>query len=226
MSEKTFVLDTNVLLHDANALYAFGPHKVIIPIDVIEELDKFKKENTDIGRNARQVIRELDHLREAGELGLAADNGQREGHGSSVRRTRSHGPISIDMKTVCLLEAGLQADKPDNRILSIAWRRKNEGDEVVLVSKDMNQRIKASALEIPAEDFENQKVNIDELYSGWRELTVESPTLSTFFDAGKVAVKLEQGEPELRPNEFLLLRDLSDRKHTALGRAGKDLGSA
>src|SRR4051812_17264159 len=110
MSEKYFVLDTNVLLHDARAIFYFGDNWVVIPIEVLEELDKFKTTNDELGRNAREVVRTLDRLREGGNLG----------EGVSIPRSGGH--LRVDLKPAKIHDFGLDKDIPDNRILGVAWR--------------------------------------------------------------------------------------------------------
>lgn len=202
---KSFVLDTNVLLHNAQALFSFADNEVVIPIDVLEELDHFKTENTDVGRNARATARELDRLRSKGNL---AQGVQVEQTGGSVR---------IDMKSEVCPDTGLREDTADNRILSVAGRLKNEGRTVIFVSKDINARIKADALGIKAMDFEKQKVNFDELYAGWRTVKVPGTGVDAFYSNRQIALP----DGDYHPNEFVLLTDETDEKHTALGRVSK-----
>ena len=199
---KSFVLDTNVLLHNANALFSFGDNEVVIPIDVLEELDKFKTENTDLGRNARAASRELDRLRAHGSLV------------KGVHVEQTDGSIRIDMKSELRRDAGLRVDKADNRILSVACRLKDDGRTVIFVSKDINARIKADALGVKAMDFEKQKVNFDEFYRGWRSVTVPGSDVDRFYKDGEIPLP----DGDFYPNEFLLLTDESDEKHTAIAR--------
>src|SRR2546421_7817101 len=151
---KTFVLDTNVLLHAREAPRGFGGNRIVIPIDVLEELDKFKGQNDELGRNAREVIRILDRARAAGgKLGVG------------VPINEKGGTLRVDLKPICLIEAGLERDTPDNRILSTAYKLWKEKETVVFVSKDVNVRIKADALGIKAEDYETDKITtVEEMY--------------------------------------------------------------
>jgi PhoH-like ATPase len=198
---KHFVLDTNVLLHDASAMLAFGDNVVVIPITVIEELDKFKGQNDELGRNAREVVRTLDRLRQQGSLGQGVDlNG-------------SGGTLVVDVEPVPPADMGLPSDVPDHRILATAWRLKIEKQPVIFVSKDINLRIKSDALGIPTMNFEQEQVNIDHLFTGWRELSVSEQTFETFSEEGEVEIK-----PELKPNEMVLLRNELRPKQTLLGR--------
>src|SRR6266480_5818924 len=155
---KFFVLDTNVLLHNPNALFMFKDNEVIIPFDVIEELDKFKTNTDDLGRNARTVIRHLDHLRTLGNLSQGVD----------VKETG--GRIRVILEEDQKLCPGLTANTPDNRIICTAYALKQEGKRVVFISKDINARIKSDTMGITTQDFEAQKVDFERLFTGWREL--------------------------------------------------------
>ena len=207
---KAFVLDTNVLLHNAQALFSFADNEVVIPIDVLEELDRFKTENTDLGRNAREAARELDRLRAGGSLVEGVPIGE------------TGGIIRIDMKSELSRESGLREDTRDNRILSVASRLKDAGRKVVFVSKDINGRIKADALGVKAMDYEKQKVNFDEFYKGWRSLRIKGTDVDAFYNNRKLP--LPPGD--YHPNEFLLLVDEADEKHTAVARYSAKAGGA
>ncbi len=200
--KKAFVLDTNVLLHNAQALTVFADNEVVIPIDVLEELDHFKEEPTDRGRNAREVSRQLDRLRAKGALA------------EGVVVNEKGGIVRVEMKSELCRETGLREDTADNRILSTACRIHLAGRPVVFVSKDINGRIKADALGVKAMDFEKEKVNFDEFYRGWRTLRVAGAGVDEFYKTGKLALPQEH----CHPNEFLLLADEGDEKHTALAR--------
>jgi len=203
--EKYFVLDTNVLLHDARSLFSFGRNWVVIPIEVLEELDKFKTLNDELGRNAREVVRTLDRLRQGGNLG------------QGVEIPESGGRLQVDLKPAKITEFGLDKDIPDNRILGVAWRLEKERRQVIFVSKDINLRLKCDALGVTAMDYEKEKVNLERLYMGWRELRVPGDAIDEFSEKGSLAV-----EVELFPNEFALLRDEQRPKHTVLARRARD----
>ncbi len=198
---KHFVLDTNVLLHDASSLMAFGDNVVVIPITVIEELDKFKGHNDELGRNAREVVRTLDRLRQRGSLGRG------------VPLNDSGGELIVDVEPPLMADMGLPADVPDHRILATAWRLKTERLPVIFVSKDINLRIKSDALGIPTMNFEKEQVNIDRLYTGWREVVVDPAALERFAEAQRLEI-----EPALYPNELVLLRNAERPKQTLLAR--------
>jgi PhoH-like ATPase len=203
---KTFVVDTNVLLHNPNALFLFAENEVIIPFDVIEELDKFKSGTDDLGRNARSAIRHLDQLRQQGNL---ADGVPIPQTGGSVRVV-----LEEDQK----LCPGLTANTPDNRIICCALTLKQDGRHVVFISKDINARIKGDAMGLIAEDFEAQKVDFDHLYTGWREVKVTGKTIDRLFADKALTPSSLELTSELFANEFVLLRDESDEAHTALTR--------
>ncbi|MGQ3051224.1 MAG: PhoH family protein [Roseateles sp.] len=171
---KLFVLDTNVLMHDPMSLFRFEEHDIFLPMITLEELDGHKKGMTEVARNVRQVSRELDQL--AADLksssveemakGLPlAGTGHREAEGKLFFQTEL-----IDAP----LPQGLPQGKADNQILGVvqALKERHTGREVVLVSKDINMRIKARALGLPAEDYRNDKTleDSDLLYTGVQAL--------------------------------------------------------
>jgi PhoH-like ATPase len=203
MSNKTFVLDTNVLLHDHTCIESFADNTVVLPMPVIEELDKFKKETNELGRNARGVIRRLDALREHGRLGdgVKMDNG---------------GILKIIVGSRPVGDSGLEEEIPDNKIIRVAYWLHKQGERVYFVSKDINARIKADALGIEVMDFEKQKINFDELFSGYREVTVKPEVIDAFYANRSVEIP----DLDLLPNEFVNLISEGTEHLTALGRAG------
>jgi PhoH-like ATPase len=203
---KTFVLDTNVLLHSAQSIESFKDNEVVLPMCVIEELDKFKKHQDELGRNARQVIRKLDELRAQGSLceGVSLDNANGETGAGLLRIVTGKGEIlSLDMEI------------PDNRILRVAYQLHQDNPDVILITKDINLRLKADALGMAVMDFERQKVNFDELYNGCRELEVSSEVIDNLYH-DRV---LEIPDSHFYANEFVLLRDEANPKHSALASA-------
>ncbi len=214
---KHFVLDTNVLLHNPASLYMFADNHVIIPFTVLEELDKFKKVNDDTGRNCREVIRQLDDLREKGKL---AEGVQWNGHGGTVCVS-----FASDDRP-----AALREDAPDNRIISVAWKMQQDGERVILISKDINVRIKSDALGIPTEDFEAQKVDSDRLYRGYEELSVPGELIDQLYEEKQIEYEAVEphliqegsdGEPreiDLLPNQFAKLTNALDDSHSGLAR--------
>ncbi|MGN6666981.1 MAG: PIN domain-containing protein, partial [Trinickia sp.] len=166
---KLFVLDTNVLMHDPTSLFRFEEHDVYLPMMTLEELDNHKKGMSEVARNARQVSRTLDSLvANAGQIsdGLPlAGLGSREALGRLYFQTKLAAIEPVE---------GLPQGKADNQILGVvrALQRDREDRQVVLVSKDINMRIKAHALGLPAEDYFNDQVleDSDLLFSGVRPL--------------------------------------------------------
>lgn len=200
--EKFFVLDTNVLLHDPNALFSFADNAVVIPIDVLEELDRFKNENTELGRNARAAIRSLDQLRRSGNL-----------H-DGVRVEKTGGRVIVDFQSAPAEEFPLSHEVADNKILGVAYRLQREGQRVIFISKDINARVKADALGIKAMDFEKEKVDIETLYPGWREVRVSREEI----DSLTKRVKTLKLDCPTFPNEFVVLRAKEDEHKTLLVR--------
>ncbi|MFH1395167.1 MAG: PhoH family protein [Candidatus Omnitrophota bacterium] len=206
---KTFVLDTNVILHNPNSLVSFADNIVLLPIEVLEELDRFKRNHDEKGRNARIAIRMLDSFREKGTPGegFPLDNG---------------GVLKISVgddrdKNVTL---GLSESLVDNKILLAAYARKEKGETVIFVSKDINARIKADALGLTSVDFEKQKVDFERLYSGCRVLEVSDKEIDTFYKKKEHPVKKEN----FYANEFAVLIDKNEPKHTAIARYKEDFG--
>lgn len=208
-SEKTFVLDTNVLLYDPNALHVFDEHQVIIPITVIEEIDRFKKDLNETGRNARHVSRRLDALRREGSLnkGVPLESGgtlRVMMPASNRSLPSSFGPRSNDNM---ILETVLTAADHAGR------------SKVVLVTRDTNMRIKADALGIQAEDYEHAHITVDENYTGTGELDVEAERIAAVYRDGAAPLSADQAKDEgLYPNQFLVLRNEENHSQTALVR--------
>jgi PhoH-like ATPase len=207
---KNYVLDTNVLLHDPDALLNFQDNNVLLPIEVIEEIDKFKRETTERGQNARAVSRLLDKLRAKGSLG----EGVTLENGGTLRIIFSHGPAKRGR--------GREAVEPangsvDNRILSLALevRRGEPKTPTILVTKDINLRLKSDAWGLPAEDYETDRVNLKDLYTGMFELTLPAAKLGEFRTNGELA--LPPG-PRRHPNEYCTLIGDVEPKRTLLGR--------
>ncbi|MGZ3242031.1 MAG: PhoH family protein, partial [Burkholderiaceae bacterium] len=168
---KLFVLDTNVLMHDPTSLFRFEEHDVYLPMVTLEELDNHKKGMTEVARNARQISRSLDAL-----VSGIADNAIEEGIllsklGNKDAKGRLYFQTTIQNAA---LPEGLPIGKADNQILGVvrALESQHPGRPVVLVSKDINMRIKARAMGLPAEDYFNDHVleDTDLLYSGILQL--------------------------------------------------------
>ncbi|MFK7929869.1 MAG: PhoH family protein, partial [Myxococcota bacterium] len=188
---RIFVLDTNVLLFDPGSLYVFHEHDVVIPMTVIEEIDKFKKDLNETGRNARTVSRYLDGMRGKGSLkeGIALDDG------GTVRVD-----FAMDRPAV---PVAWGANTNDNLILQCAWLLSKESDRpVTLVTRDTNMRLKCDALGITAEDYEHSQIDVDEQYTGMAERTVPAAYIDALYQQGTAPVA-EVGE--FHPQQFVVL---------------------
>jgi PhoH-like ATPase len=208
---KHFVLDTNILIHDPGALFQFGENEVVVPIFVLEEVDQFKKEASERGRNARELARMLDRLRsEGGHLaeGAVLPNGGR------LRVATAERTVPRTLR---------ESQVADYLILMVAVdvRNAHPSDPTIFVTKDVNLRIRADSLGLTAMDFEaEQRVSLEELYSGMTEIPVSGVEVDTFFSQGT----LELSRADLLPNQYVLLRDVDSHSHSALGRFDKAQG--
>jgi PhoH-like ATPase len=201
MTTKNYVLDTNVLLHDPGAMYAFADNNVVIPIFVIEEIDNFKKDLSELGRNARQVARQLDSHRINGGLGHAVP--LETGGTVRVALGKKGALAAYDTKRMdqWILETALEVNELDPRTPTI------------LVTKDVNMRIRGDALGLSTVDYEPEHISLDELYPGATEIAITGELIDQFYKDGSVPV-----EEDLSANEYVLLRDVENGGHTALGR--------
>src|SRR5437773_3247224 len=204
---KNFVLDTNVLLHDPHALFHFADNVVVIPIWVLEEIDQFKKELSERGRNAREVARTLDRFRSDG---VHLSDGVALPSGGNIR-------VALGGRE---LPGALRASQViDNKILAVALEERDAHPDMpaIMVTKDVNLRIRADALGLTAEDYDPEQIQIEELYNAQGEVLVAARDVDEFYTQGQLAP-----QPDWKngffPNQFLLLRDRDNPSHTALGR--------
>lgn len=216
---KFYVLDTNVLLHSPNSIFAFNEHTIIIPEVVVEELDRFKKEATERGANSRHVSRIIDKLRLEGNL-LAG-----------VKLNKAGGTLRLESNhRGTEMPPHWDRDKADNRILQVCKGLMESGHQTILVSRDTNMRVKAAILKIQAEDFRNDKVaKIDQQYTGRAIVYTSSDIINRFHkdDTNWIAPENLYFYDEsaglltsvtLVTNQFLLIRSTDNDRHTALGR--------
>ncbi len=206
--QKTFVLDTNVLIHDSDAMFSFADNKVIIPMSVIEEMDKVKKYRDDVGYNARRAARNLDTLRKKGNLfaGVEINEG---------------GILKIMPEKVSgEWPPGLDRNKKDNLIIKVAYDLLETEERVIFVSKDLNARIKADVLGIEAQDYEKQKVRIGAFVKGWIELDLEPGLVDKFYKEKKLELnEIEiKDEMNIYPNCYFLLKDSANEHKSAIGK--------
>ncbi len=216
---KTFVLDTNVLLHDPQALNRFEDNQVVIPIEVVEEIDRFKRDPSEKGRNARQVSRLLDQLREKGNL---ADGVPIDGASGGTLKV-----VFCRSETLRQLPPELKAGNGDNNILAVALEQRLQevvGSQppVVLVTKDTNLRIKADAVGLIAQDYTTDKVDMADLYPGFCERWMGAELMDQLKLGEGLPVAAIPAQPmdvaPLQANEGVTLVDLAQPAHTLLAR--------
>jgi PhoH-like ATPase len=205
-SDKTFVIDTNVLIHRPDAILSFKDNDVVVPMWVLEELDRLKTFSDERGRNARQAIRFLDSAGRHGNLaeGVKIENG-------SILRVVSTQPRHIPNDFL--------QDKADNKIILAAWQIQQEGGQVFFVSKDINARVKATALGIKAVDYEKQKVDITKLYTGFSATDVRTELYHQLLEEGAIP-----WSEDLPPNHYFMFRD-KEHSDEIVGRYRKEAGT-
>jgi PhoH-like ATPase len=197
---KIFVLDTNVPLYDYNCIYNFQEHNVVLPITLLEEIDKFKKGNETINFHAREFSRELDRLIGDGEL----SGGVKLSSGGELH-------VETDIRYDNELKGVFWEDSPDHRILSIAYNlsKKFGHSRVILVSKDINLRMKAKSVGLLSEDYKTGQIkNLDELYTG--KNTIENAAddlIDSIYHNGAVPFDKTIIKRAPLPNEFFILRN-------------------
>jgi PhoH-like ATPase len=193
MSRKSFVLDTNILLHDPDAITKFHDNDVVIPMMVLEELDGMKRQADELGKNARSVLRFIDALKnkKIGDLhqGVSIDKN------ISVR-------VLLDSRNQDKKNFPLSLDRNSSRMLFNAFLLQQEAQKVVLVSKDFITRVKAEALGIETQDYQNLKTNFDHLYKGYSKLEVTKADIDKFYKDGFHVVD----NRTFQANEFCLLQ--------------------
>jgi len=203
---KIFILDTNVLLHDSKSIHAFKDNEVIIPLVVLDELDKIKSGQDEKARNARMVIRTLDSMRGQGNL----SEGVKTPDGGLIRvelNHKDHAPSDLDPK------------RADNRIISVALglMKAAKNKRVAVVSKDINLRVKCDALGVIAEDYDTDAVADDAsmIYSGWAEIATSSEKIDELYKKGLLEAE-EFGQ--FYTNQYALLRSTNEAKHSCLAK--------
>tara|TARA_R100001129_G_scaffold178323_1_gene153991 strand:+ start:2094 stop:3449 length:1356 start_codon:yes stop_codon:yes gene_type:complete len=209
MAKKNYILDTSVCLTDANCIFNYGNNDIILPLKVLEEIDKHKKRQDSAGANARRIIRELDELRTKGPLQ------------AGVRIAKGKGILSIANHSAEKLPSDLDPCIADHMIISTAL-----GDEIIssnrktiLVSRDINMRVICDSIGVLSEDYtENQAIKKEsDLYSGLSTCLVDDQTIDLFYDDGPVLLDKEE-HPGLCPNQYIMLVSSSNDKKTALSR--------
>ena len=201
--KKIFILDTNIFLTDPNALYNFSNNDIIIPFKVLEELDKKKNLQDVLGSNARHLIRKLDQLREKGNLS------------KGVKIEKGKGFVSVKEAKNNTLN-----NTPDNSIISVAIQAKNDNisKKVIVVSRDINMRVKCDSLNILAEGYDINKIidKKEHIYTGQTNHLVDDQIIDRFYN--DESIYLEKEEVKLYPNQFLMLISNQNDKKTALAK--------
>ena len=201
---RKVVLDTNVILFDAQAIMKFQEADIHIPISVIEEIDRFKRDPGENGRNARQFSRYVDMLREKGALA------------SGVQLDNSESVVFINADfSVMGLPSEFDQTKADNRILATAMflQKQSPKIKVELVTKDINLRIKADVLGVTAKDYEPEGVSQEDLYEGYQELDLPAGAIDEFYRNKKYVPDVK-----LVANQYVIMNDASNPNHSAIGR--------
>jgi PhoH-like ATPase len=196
---KRFVLDTSVLLYDKTAIHSFPGNDVILPLQVMDEIDKFKEKPGVIGESARYVNRFLDEMRDFGRLDVGVEVPEEFAVSQTVM-------IKIEDR-VDSLPNGLKADRPDNKILATCLNEAQNDDQrpLVVITKDINLRVKCDALGIASEDYYKDHIEQDSAaFTGRREIEVTKSQLDLFFLEGEV--NLSDLGLTLMPNEFVVLK--------------------
>jgi len=207
LAKKTYVLDTNVYLTSAAAINTFGNNDIVIPLKILDEIDKHKKRQDSVGSQAREIIRRLDAFRSGGNL----SKGVRMGKGKGILRVSSYNPF-------CLPD-DLDLEDSDNQILATALsvQEENKPRKVIVVSRDINMRVKCDALGLLTEDYHGEQVleSSDGLFSGKTEILVDEQIINSFYEDEEVFLG---DEYNLSPNQFVMLISNSNDKKTALAK--------
>jgi len=203
--KNIYVLDTNVFLTDANCLNKFWGADIAIPLKVLDEIDKHKKRQDSVGVHARNIIRKLDEMRKDGNLfdGVVINDG------NSNLYVKKYDPF-------CLPD-DLDLDNPDNQIIATVLSLKKEyKNKVVLVSRDINMRVKCDSLGVPCQDYNDDQVveDIETLYTGLENHLVDEQIIDSVYKSEDVF--LDENDVSLVPNQFVMLISNSNEKKTAL----------
>jgi PhoH-like ATPase len=208
--KKIYVLDTSVFLTDSSSVYSYKNNDIVVPLKVLEEIDKHKKRQDLVGANARRSIKMFDDLRVKGSL----QDGVRLAKGRGMLTVKGHGPISDLLPNEYLVE------DPDNQIISTAVHTKNTNEDriVVLVSRDINMRVKCDAIGLKSEDYSMGRVvkQASEIFTGFKTHLVDDEVIERFYKGEKIF--LDPDDITLSQNQFLMLVSNSNDKRTGLAR--------
>jgi len=207
MAKKTYVLDTSALITDTECVNSYGNNDILIPIKVLEELDKHKKRQDLVGASARTVIRFLDSLRSKGSL----YEGVRLGKGKGILKVKGYNP---NME----FPPELDLDVPDHQILAVALSEKTDSRKVIVVSNDINMRVVCDSIGMESEDCSPEKVveSSSSLFHGFTDILVDDEFIDRFYTNERM--ELPEQKQKLFPNQYLMLISSYDNKKTALAK--------
>jgi len=203
---KNYVIDTNVMIHDPNFLYNFSDNHIVIPIIAIEELDNLKRREGLVGFNARRVAKELQFIMQKGDIqkGIVLESG------GTIR-------VELNHLDTSWLPNGIDTGKNDTKIIAVA---KNlaavETIPTILVTKDLYMSIKASSLGVECQDYQNDKINTEEIFTGYRDYEMESDKINLVYSGGLDLPEDLIGN--IYPNEFIHIKSSDKPGHEVLTR--------
>ena len=208
--KRTYILDTNVFLTNADSIYDFKNHDIVIPLKVLDEIDKHKKRHDGVGLNARSIIRTLDSLRAKGNL-----------H-KGVRLGKGKGLVSVRGYDFDDMPVGCNVNSADNQIIAtaITERSRNPKRKTIVVTRDINMRVKCDSLEMLTEDYIVDKVveKREDLFSGFSKVLVDEQVVDRFYANEEIYLEDHISNHTLHPNQYVMLVSSSNEKKTALAR--------
>jgi len=205
MAKKTYVIDTSAYLTDSQCIYKYGNNDIVVPLKVLEEIDKHKKRQDSVGINARGIIRTLDSLREKGNLHRG------------VRLAKGQGIVRVKSGAVDLLPSDLDRRQADHIIISTALSLKKEEPrkKVIIVTRDINMRVICDSLNIECQDYISNQVveRAENIYSGFAECLIDDQIIDRFYEDEEIVL---EDTGHLYPNQFIMLISNANDKKTAL----------
>ena len=213
MASQIYIIDTSVCLTDSSCIYHYGKADIVIPMKVLEEIDKHKKRQDSVGSNARSIIREFDLLRERGSL----QNGVSLGEGK--------GTLTVARVPVDEVPADLNKSDPDHIIMTAALIKQKQHDDsqITLVSRDINMRVMTDSLGLKSEDYvQNQIIEVrTDLYTGYENVMVSDWNIDDLYSNGSLSVESLDLGYKLEENESVMLYSDQNEKKTVLCRHKK-----
>lgn len=209
MAKKIYILDTSVYLTDYHSIYSFKNNDIVVPLKVLEEIDKHKKRQDTVGYNSRQIIKVFDELRSKGSLNAGVRLGRGKGIISALRYDKEHIPSDWDLSV------------PDNQIIvtALTVSANFPNRKCVVVSRDINMRVKCDSVGLDTEDYAlNQVVeSASEVYTGFVEHLVDDQVIDQFYESEEIYLD-ENESKKFYPNQFILLVSNANDKKTALAK--------